>query len=180
MIGPKGWVVGGTSDGLYAGDVDAEVRSEGAASGTLRSVQPPPSAYDFGVLSQGADAGTFRGQRVRFSAMVRTRGVKDWAGLWLRVDGPNGADGQPLAFDNMHDRPIEGDTEWTREAIVLEVPSTASGLAYGLLLTGEGQAWLDDVRIERVGPDVPTTVDPEWVGSHLEPFNTTFELKEAP
>jgi hypothetical protein len=39
-------------------------------------------------------------------------------------------------FDNMDDRPIKGDSEWQQYAVVLDVPSEATALAYGILLSG--------------------------------------------
>ena len=33
-------------------------------------------------------ADAFRGERVRMSGYVRSKEVSDWAGLWMRVDGP--------------------------------------------------------------------------------------------
>jgi hypothetical protein len=73
--------------------------------------------------------------------------------MWLRVDGP---DTSPLALDNMAKRAVRGDTEWSRYEIVLYVPVVAQ-IAYGGILGGKGHLWLDDLRVEVVGDDVPTT-----------------------
>jgi hypothetical protein len=62
-----------------------------------------------------------------------------------------------LGFDNMHDRPITGTTEWTKSQIVLNVPAESSRIAYGVLLGGEGQVWIDDIKFDVVGEDIPTT-----------------------
>jgi len=98
--------------------------------------------------------------------------VSDWAGLWLRVDGPKS---EPLAFDNMQERAIKGDTDWTKYEIVLDVPDHAAEIAFGLLLSGKGQVWMDDLKFEVVGKDVPTTgkgLEKETVAS---PINLDFE-----
>ena len=50
-----------------------------------------------------------RGKRIRLSGHARSKDVSDWAGLWMRVDGPKG---EPLAFDNMQQRPIKGTGEF--------------------------------------------------------------------
>jgi hypothetical protein len=63
----------------------------------------------FGTLMQMFEADRYLGQRMRFSALVRTKDVADWAGLWMRVDGPGKA---PLAFYNMEDRKIVGTTDY--------------------------------------------------------------------
>ncbi|HMQ34402.1 MAG TPA: hypothetical protein PKD53_26945 [Chloroflexaceae bacterium] len=59
------------------------------------------------------------GQRLRFAAAVRSERVANWAGLWMRIDGPGN---RTLGFDNMQGRPIQGTRDWERHAIVLDVP----------------------------------------------------------
>ena len=46
---------------------------------------------------------------------------------------------------------------WTRYEIVLDVPANSFRISYGILLTGIGQVWVDDVQLEVVGDEVPTT-----------------------
>jgi hypothetical protein len=94
---------------------------------------------------------------VRITGYVRSAEVASWAGLWLRVDGP---DHKLLAFDNMQDRAVKGTTDWKQYEIVLDVADTAQGLAFGVLLAGTGQVWLNDMKFETVGTEVPTTGKP--------------------
>jgi hypothetical protein len=100
-------------------------------------------------------ADAYRGQRLRLSATVRALDVAEWAGLWMRVDGDRKSS---LAFDNMQDRPITGTAGWTRYAVVLDVPESESTvIAFGVLLRGDGEIWMADVRLEAVGSEVATT-----------------------
>jgi hypothetical protein len=62
-----------------------------------------------------------------------------------------------LAFDNMAGRPVAGTTDWDHYAVVLDVPDEARAIALGVLLVGEGQAWMSDFNVEIVGPEVKTT-----------------------
>jgi hypothetical protein len=62
-----------------------------------------------------------------------------------------------LAFDNMQSRPIKASTDWTKYDVVLDVPEQAEQISFGLLLTGRGETWVDDMKFEVVGKDVPTT-----------------------
>ena len=39
----------------------------------------------------------------------------------------------------------------------LDVPNEARGIAFGILLAGAGQAWMDELQFEAVGADVPVT-----------------------
>jgi hypothetical protein len=109
---------------------------------------------DFGSVMQSLRADAYRGQRVRLSGYLRTRDVEGSARMWLRVDGP---DTSPIAMDNMANRPVRGNTEWSLYEIVLDVPAVAVQVAYGAILGGKGRLWIDDLRLEVVGNDVPTT-----------------------
>ena len=90
--------------------------------------------------------------------------------MWMRVDGPDSA---MYAFDNMDDRPVSGDTEWKRYEIVLDVPGDSVGVAFGFFLSGGGEVWADDFRLERVTDTTPVT------GKRLQqsrtPVNLDFE-----
>lgn len=57
----------------------------------------------------------------------------------------------------MQTRPIKGSIDWARHEIVLDVPKESGDIAFGVLLAGTGQVWVDDFRFEVVGNDVPTT-----------------------
>lgn len=168
---PKGWFLSGTSAKSYATGLAEGSAAKGRKAAFLRS-QGPVGKGGFGTVMQSIDAGRYAGKRVRFSAAVRADGVAGWAGLWLRVDGPYG---KVLAFDNMDKRPIKGTSGWTRHAVVLEIARDAQELAYGLLLSGEGSVLLDEVRLEPVGPEVPTTAPPLARSSLPEPANLDFE-----
>jgi hypothetical protein len=108
----------------------------------------------FGALVQVIAAPRYLGRRVRYSAVLRTHEVTDWAGLWLRVDGPSGI----LGLDNMQDRSLRGTAEWTEAAIVLDVPEQARQLLFGALLSGAGAVDLARLRFEEVSADTPSTV----------------------
>jgi hypothetical protein len=110
----------------------------------------------FGALVQTIAATRYLGRRICFSAIARTYEVTEWAGLWLRVDGPLGM----LALDNMFDRPLRGTTEWTRASIVLDVAHEATHLLFGALLSGAGALDITRPRFEEVGEAVPATAAP--------------------
>ena len=76
--------------------------------------------------------------------------------LFMRVDGA----GVVQTSDYMQNRPLMFTMDWSRQEIVVDVPRDAIGMTYGFLLSGSGQAWLDDVEIEEVGNNVPSTGQP--------------------
>jgi hypothetical protein len=91
-----GWILAGSHphDDYDHGIVDGG-RPDGARIAFLRCKTDAPRG--FGTLMQMVDAQHYRGQRIRFRGAVRPDGVDQWAGLWMRVDEPAGADS---AFPN--------------------------------------------------------------------------------
>ncbi|MGI8855680.1 MAG: hypothetical protein ACR2JW_08015, partial [Thermomicrobiales bacterium] len=154
--GTMGWLLAGDQPQDYRIGTDTGVLHNGKASGYLRADRESPSG--FGTLMQMVQARSYPDTRVRISGWAKADGVEDWAGLWMRVDGPDTRKtGKSLSFDNMQNRPIKGTSDWARYEIVLDVPQAATALAFGILLQGKGEVWLDDVQFADVGPDVPTT-----------------------
>ena len=151
-----GWFKAGSDPNDY--DMGTEnTRSlsfTGSASGYIRNNKPNPRG--FGTYMQMFDATDYRGKRVRLSAYVKSENVKEWAGVWMRVD----RDRKAVAFDNMQDRPIKGSNDWTPHAVVLDVDVNATAIAFGILLRGEGRLWIDGVAFEVVGEDVSVTSHP--------------------
>jgi hypothetical protein len=110
------------------------------------------------------------------SAMVKSKSVNSWAGLWFRIDEKGTT--ESLGFDNMEKRPIKGTTEWKEYQIVLDVPSNAYRLAYGILMDGEGEVWISDLKFEIVDNTVPVTAGKENDDDLPEPSNLDFSKAE--
>ena len=120
--------------GGFAAGVDREVAHGGHASVSIRSIVAEPKG--FRAVTQLIKADAYRGKRVRLSGYLKTRDVSGgWAGLWLRVDGP---DAKRLAIDNMGSRRVIGTTDWSRHAVVLDVPEAAVRLAIRFPAHGHG------------------------------------------
>jgi hypothetical protein len=168
---PKGWYKAGSKPQDYAVGVEKSMLRGGSPCAYLRSTAA--EIEGFGTLMQTFDAKNYRGKRLRLAADVKSADVVEWAGLWMRVDGPN--PGKSLAFDNMQDRPIKGSADWREYSVVLDVDRDAEAIAFGLLLRGTGSVWLANVRIEPVGKDTPTTQTQGKVGLPEEPVNLDFK-----
>ena len=166
---PEDWFLAGSNPQDYVVSTDRSAAHGGGACALLASKSDNPKG--FGTLMQTTQAGSLRGKRLRLTAYVRSQGVKEWAGLWLRMDGSNPP---PLSFDNMHDRPIKGDSIWQPYSIVLDVPQEATAVAFGVLLHGAGKVWLDSAGFDIVDESVPTTGVPA-PRLPLAPSNLDFE-----
>ncbi len=151
---PDGWMISGSNPEQYAMGADEAVLHNETLSSTIQFTSDDEPA-GFGSLSTTLPVEKYLDKRVRMTAFVKTEHA-DWAGLWMRVDGPNPE--QSLAFDNMFARQIKNTTEWKRYEVVLDVPGNAKEIAYGALLNGKGQVWFADFKFEEVGNDVAITV----------------------
>jgi hypothetical protein len=164
---PTGWYIAGNKPTEYESGIDPVAGYNNHPSAYLKSKQP--IVHGFGTLMQDFRANHYSGKRIRFSAFVKTDAT-DWAALWMRVDKGS----KQLAFDNMHDRPIRGKSTWQRYEIVLDVPQDATGIFFGVLLSGSGTVWLNDAKFDVVGPTVlPTNGD--VIQRPDEPMNLDFE-----
>ena len=115
---------------------------DATASGSLKAqVTDPPGFAD---LRQGILADAYRGRRARLSADVRTAGVARRAGLYLRVIDP--ARSRPPEVREQLS--LQGTSDWTRHRVETDVPADGVYLLFGITLTGPGQIWAANVRIE--------------------------------
>jgi hypothetical protein len=148
---PKGWDASGDAPYKYEMGLDPTVTYENRPCVTIKA-GPDPS--EFGALCQTIKADAYHGERLRFSAAVRSSDVENCAALFMRVGGP---EDKMLAFDNMRNRQISSTNDWAQYAIVLDVAEDAENIVFGLLLSMNGQVWMADVHLDVVGLDVPTT-----------------------
>jgi len=154
---PTGWQAITDASGEYTVRADGARRDggQGFAGATIKANVASPRGS--ALLAQSIRADAYRGKRVRLSGYLKTIGVNEGtAVLFMRIDG----DGIVQTSDYMQNRPLMLTTDWARQEIVLDVPRTAIGFTYGFMLGGSGQAWLDDVAIDVVSNDVPTTGQP--------------------
>jgi hypothetical protein len=139
------------SDHDFLIEVDPKVKFMGKSAAYLNCrIQDPKG---FGSIYQIFSAQNYLGQRVRFSAYVKTVAVPDWDGLFMQVDGEH----RTLAFDAMEERPIKGTTDWTKYSTVLDVPLNAKKIKIGFLHGSAGTAWISNLSFEAVAKDVSVT-----------------------
>ncbi|HXV64456.1 MAG TPA: S41 family peptidase [Vicinamibacteria bacterium] len=111
-------------------------------SGAARLERDAESASAFSTITKLLPI-DFSGEWLELRGFLRTENVSDFAGLWMREDGPSG----PLQFDNMQNRAVQGTTDWTGYAIRLPLDPKARQLLFGVLVVGEGKVWADDLEL---------------------------------
>ncbi|MEL7271669.1 MAG: hypothetical protein AAGL34_19020 [Bacteroidota bacterium] len=162
----KGWFVAGSKPESYKIGVEKDAYLK-------QNVGYIASSKDkidgFGVMMQTFIPEDYLGTTVKLTAFIKTKDVKNWAGMWMRVDGKSR---KVLGFDNMQNRPIKGTTQWKKHHIVLKVPKESKFISYGAILNGTGKVWFDNVKFTVVRVDDPKA---RKKGYPRKPQNTSFE-----
>lgn len=123
---PTGWIMTGETPTDYeTGLVDRIVHS-GTNSAYLKSKDEKTGG--FATLMQQIKSDRYQGERLQFSAFVKSDDVKSSAGLWIRIGHSSG---KILALDNMMNRTITGTNGWNHFSVV-----KSEVIAFGILLQG--------------------------------------------
>lgn len=138
----KGWFLAGDNPDGYEVGKDKTITYKGTEGGFIKSKRN--NVKGFGTLMQQTDVTSYVGKKLRYSAVIKADKVKNWAGLWVRLDDN---DMQYLWFDNMQDRPIKGTLGWKEFNITFNVPNQSSTLNFGVLLVGSGSVWINKVSV---------------------------------
>lgn len=168
----KDWIVTGTAPEKYVAGIDTKNFHMGSKSATLYSSSDEIYDQEYGTIMQQVSAKKYCGKRMCFKGFVKTKDVEQWCGLWFRIDGKHG---EMLKLDNMQNRAISGTTDWNFYSCVLDVAHDSELLNMGVLLSGRGQIWIDNVSLEEVDKNVPTT---DFVAEEVYPeylMNSDFE-----
>ena len=148
----QGWGLTGTRPVAYEIRCD-EVFTDCAVP-ILRTRAFKSEPFGMGSLTHSESAETWRGRRVELRAELRSGAVDGWAGLWMRVDGP---EGKVLAFDNMQNRALRGTSSFKWYSVVLDVPLDAEKVSFGVLLHGPGAVFIRELVFEEVDVNVSST-----------------------
>ena len=155
----ENYEAGVTTDNPFTGKYSAYIRSrevEGNTMGTLwQAIKPRPDWF---------------GERVRMTLYMKTLGVKDAAGLFMRVSTYGGL----INYDYMYDRVVHGDTDWHKQMIVLDIPRDTSLIDFGVWIIGKGEVQVDEFRFDVVDNKLQVTGTSEKI-EFGQPENLDFE-----
>jgi hypothetical protein len=155
---PRGWG-GGPPETIFTDD---KIVHSGKWAARLERDASSPSKFSSMMIGIPVD---FAGTRVELRGFLKTENVSEFSGLWMREDGDNGA----VEFDNMQSRQISGTRDWTEYSIALPLRREAKELFFGVLSSGTGKTWADDLQL---------LVDrkPIWDAPVLEKTKTSLEI----
>ena len=165
----KGWFLTGSNPESY----EIGLTKDSERNSSVAFLKSKKAVDGFGSIMQSFNPSGYLGKRVRLSGYIKSKDVQSWAGMWFRIDGPE--KGNSLGFDNMFKRAIKGTTTWKKYEIVLDAPENSTGFAFGVLLAGPGEVWLDDLKFEVVDKSVPLTNMLDKSTAVSGPQNLNFE-----
>jgi hypothetical protein len=120
--------------------IDDSVFHTGPRSVRLRRDAQSPS--NFSVITRKLPV-DFSGGAVELRGYLRLKDVSGSAGLWLRQDGH----GQMLSLENMQSRQLKDTHDWAQYSITLPIDPRAEQLFFGVLISGTGTLWADDLEL---------------------------------
>lgn len=141
----KDWFLAGSNPSQY----EIGIVNDAERNGNVAFLKSNSSKVKkgFGTIMQSFNSEMYNGKKVKLSGYIRTEDVNGWVGMWMRVDGSTK---RALSFDNMQDRSIKGTTAWKKYEIILEVPAESVSISYGVLLSGAGESYMDNLNFEVV------------------------------
>jgi hypothetical protein len=100
------------------------------------------SAETFSGLSKNIPLDV-AGKTIVLRGFLRTENVTGFVSLWIRQDGAS----QNLAFATTQGRDVKGTNDWHEHVVMLPLHADARQLAFGVLISGSGKAWVDDLEL---------------------------------
>ena len=155
---PTGWF-GGPAVTVFA---DSHEVHSGRWSARLE--RGPESPEKFSALTRILPI-DFTGQQIELLGYLRLKDISEFAGLWMREDG----EGNTVAFESMEKDRVNGTRDWAEYRIKLPLQPAARRLVFGVLTSGTGTLWADDLQLLVDGkpiadaaaevPPAPTVLD---------------------
>lgn len=146
-----------------AGTIFADNKIVHGGKWAARLERKAGSAGGFSTLHR-AIAMDFAGKTVELRGFLRLDQVEGFTGLWMREDGEDGV----VAFDNMQRKQLKGTSDWAEYSITLPVQPEGRQLFFGILLSGTGSVWADDLQLLVDGK-------PVWQAAKVERPQTAME-----
>ena len=160
---PRGWLIPeyAVSKSYGAMITETEVKSGKYCLELSRFAEFKDSVY--GSVMQSVEAKPYRGKIVKFGAWVRAEisGPVGSAHLWLIEYLP----GDNIRFyDLMENQPIVTNT-WEYYEITADISEEADYINFGLMLKGNGKAWIDGAKFDITNDDNTGLTPPKKLSS---------------
>ena len=110
---------------------------------SARLERPLAGSGDFSGLSKSIPL-EVAGKTIVLRGFLKTDNVTGFVSLWIREDGSGTTN---LAFASTQDRGVKGTNDWQEHRVTLPIHADARQLAFGVLISGSGTVWIDDLEL---------------------------------
>lgn len=128
--------------GIPADTVAADDQVRHSGHWSVRLQRDAQSSGSFTAITRRLPV-DFEGGEVELRGYLRLENVSGSAGFWMRED----SGGQMLSIDNMQSQNVKGTRDWNEYRIKLRVDPQADRMVFGVLLSGTGTLWADDLQL---------------------------------
>lgn len=135
-------------DADHAYDGEQSLRLTCGGDACRRENTPPRTLAGHIVGMQRLTMTEVQGKVVRLSGAIKTEDLQGYASLWWRADGVGVVEFADVVYVDMQEQQVGGTTDWHRYEIMVPIPDDAVSNTFGVLVSGHGTAWFDDLRIE--------------------------------
>jgi hypothetical protein len=112
----------------------------GKASARIERHRNSPGQFSGILYSMPLNAA---GESIELRGYLRTADLSGVAAMWMRIDTPTGSAG----FATTEGLGVTGTNDWKEYRISLPLKSEGHYLFFGVLLTGSGTIWADDLQL---------------------------------
>lgn len=145
---PNGWFPLGKDKSPYEIKLDSIEKIEGQYSLFIESIQNANNnTYKCVAMKIPA---IYQGDSITLKAILKAENVTAPIGLLLRLDNDFGG---VLHANNMMDKNIIGSFMWQEFSVTLPLPKDSKTIIIGVILSGEGKLWADDISLLIDGTD---------------------------
>jgi hypothetical protein len=145
----------------YGSDAAMKRQPDGDAPVFIASTQPAIGALALpGWRGRAIPAMPWRGKRMELSVYLKTQDVTRTARAHVRIWSGSSRVSEEVGGGSC--TYLTGTRDWTRVTNVLDVPTDATRIEFGVALYGPGRVWMDQFAMEAVPPTVPTTSNAKW------------------
>jgi C-terminal processing protease CtpA/Prc len=133
---PAGWLVNPPGSAV----IDSTTKRSGKWA--ARIVRTANDASEFNGITMALPLNV-TGDSIVLRAHLRTESVTGFVSVWLREDGASPA----IEFESSEPRQVKGTNDWHEHMVTVPIRPEGSRLLFGVLVTGTGTVWVDDIEL---------------------------------
>jgi hypothetical protein len=142
---PKDWMLRGSGPENYDVRSDRSEVFSGQSSVLFASRKKDIPYTESGSLMQSVIADPWLGKRVVFTVSWKRKGFRQYVQLWVRA-----LDASRVVVAYNESGAAYAKEDWHRNSVAIDIPWSATEIAYGVSLKGPGQMNIDDAHFEVV------------------------------